>query len=318
MAKRISGIFILLLAIVAAPSCRHEASVWDDPAMWFKGDSSAVSGSSAAAVDVFYIVSTDVLSAKDADGNVSWRSLLSDEDRDAMGGEIAWVQRNMFHDDFRFIAPYYHQFTFDAISQLDSVSFSAVYRDVAAEVCDAFDHYMDNQNGGRPFILAGFSQGAMLTLDVLKHMSDEQFSRMVACYTLGYRLSAEDLAHPHVNAAAGASDTGVVISFNSSQTREAIWPFVSSGAATCINPINWMTDSTPAEFSFSETSNTVHVDPQTHTLLVETDSPEYFRSYYELAPFFQDAGVSTDNLHHWDLLFYASYIHDNAVLRSEQ
>ena len=54
---------------------------------------------------------------------------------------------------------------------------------------------MKNQNNGHRFILAGFSQGAMLTIDLLKHMTDEQFSRMVANYMLGYRLSEKDLQH---------------------------------------------------------------------------------------------------------------------------
>lgn len=43
----------------------------------------------------------------------------------------------------------------------------------------------------------------------------------------------------------------------------------------------------------------------------------YYDSFYDAAPFFLDAGISWKNLHHWDLLFYASNIHDNALLRAQ-
>lgn len=268
-------------------------------------------------IDVLYLVSTDVLSAIDENGETSWQSRLVPEDREAMKNELAWVESNIFSDGFNMAAPYYHQFTFDAISRLDTKAFSEVYSAVAKEVCDAFDYYMKYENKGRDFILAGFSQGAMLCLDLLRHMTDEQYSNMIACYTIGYRLSDSDLQHPHIKAAEKADDCGVVISFNSSMTRDAVWPLVSEGSVTCINPVNWTTDSTPAEFHFDGTTNTVSVDPETQILLVQTDKPEYFHDFYELAPFFLDAGVKQDNLHHWDLLFYSSQIHDNALLRAE-
>lgn len=141
---------------------------------------------------------------------------------------------------------------------------------------------------------------------------------MLACYTIGYRLAAADLQHPHIKAATGKKDTGVVISFNSTQTPEAIWPFVSSGATTCINPINWCTDATPATFNFEATTNEVHVDQTSQVLIVTTDNPEYYDGFYDAAPFFLKAGVDRRNMHHWDLLFYASNIHDNALLRTEE
>lgn len=322
--KRISLIAVAFAAFVAAavsvyfinrePREQVQVQVWDSPSMWYPSENTTDS----TAVDVFYLVSTEVLSATDSTGAVAWQSQLIPSDREAITGELAWVQKHMFHQDFRFIAPYYHQYTFDAIYKLTPQEFSGVYNKVAEEACQAFDYYMEHQNQGRPFILAGFSQGAMLTLDVLRHMTDEQYARMVACYTLGYRLSAADLQHPHIQAATGEKDLGVVISFNSTQTQEAIWPFVSQGSATCINPVNWRTDDTPATFLFEVTTNQVHVDQASQVLMVSTDNPAYYDGFYDVAPFFLTAGVDRKNMHHWDLLFYASNIHDNALLRSKE
>lgn len=315
MLKRLRYILYLSLPALFLFSCSKEekkGSVWDDPSMWYQSESPF----SPDKTDVIYFVSTDVLSARDKDGNVAWQSQLIPSDVEALREEIEDVEGNMFYNDFNFSAPYYHQFTFDAIWQLSRKDFKTIYGNVAKEACDAFDYYMDKVNRGRPFVLAGYSQGAMLTVEILKHMTDEQYSRMIACYTMGYRLSAEDLVHPHIKAATGETDKGVTISYNSVQTRDAVWPFLTEGAATCINPVNWKTDSTPAQFTYDGTANEVHVDSQSHVLLVRTDNPQYFYEYYRKSPFYDDAGVSHDNLHHWDRLFYSRMIHDNALKRA--
>lgn len=308
-------IYALILGLMTLISCGGNPDAWDSNSQqsWYQSWTDL----DPEKVDVFYLVSTEVISASDENGNISLQSQLMAEDVEAMRGEISWVENNMFFGRFNLIAPYYHQLTFNALTLPGGNDFEEAWHKVSEEVCDAFDYYMDHQNGGRPFIIAGFSQGAMLTLELLEHMSDRQYSGMIACYALGYRLSAEDLSHPHINAASGASDTGVVISFNSTMTREAIWPLVSADAVTCINPLNWKTDSTPASFEFDGTFNTVHVDQAANVLLVDTDTPSYYHSFYEKAPFFLDTGVDKDNLHHWDLLFYPGQIHDNALLRAD-
>lgn len=315
MKKTILGamcaIFCIYVQCASANEMKRE-QIWDNPSMWYQPKAQR----DARKLDVLYFVSTDVLSAYDSLGGVSWQSLLEPADIAAMQAEISYVESNMFCDEFNFAAPYYHQFTFDAIWQLDRTEFDDVYARVVQEACEAFDYYMANEGKDRPFILAGFSQGAMLTLDVLKHMTDEQYSRMVACYTMGYRLSAEDLSHPHIKAAEGETDRGVVISFNSVQNKDAIWPFVTEGAAACINPVNWKTDATTANFTYEGMSNEVRVDEEAHVLVVKTDNPGYFHNYYQTATFFSDAGVSMDNMHHWDLLFYSRMIHDNALKRA--
>lgn len=327
---------ILMSAAMLVCSCKGPQSDWSNPESWYQ----PANKFDKDKIDVLYIVSTEVINATDSEGNICWQSQLTDADLDAINGEIAWVEKNMFNDDFNVISPLYHQLTFDALTQLprnaiqqqeeelnlfggqqeiltSGTNLEDVYHNVVEEVCDAFDFYMEHQNGGRPFIIAGFSQGAMLALDLLVHMSDEQYERMIACYALGYRLSKEDLGVPHIKAATGEGDSGVVISFNSTQTVDAIWPLVGADAATCMNPLNWKTDSTPATFEFNGTTNTVHIDPETNVLIVDTDDPEYYYSFYEIAPFFLNAGVDKNNLHHWDLLFYASQIHDNALLRAK-
>ena len=282
--------FTLLLALLTGCSVARKAE-------WYKSETSAT-------VDVFYICAAEVLSA----GDGLYTAQLTNEDKKALNMEMAFAQ-NLFGPEFNFYSPYYHQFTLEAAG-LAKADFDTVWKDVASELVQDFKYYLKHFNQGRPFILAGFSEGGMGVVELLKAMDDEAYSRMVAAYAIGYRLSSEDLSHPHILAAQDAGSRGVTISFNSVASPDAVWPLVSEEAATCINPLNWTTDTTPATLFFEGDTATVRVDPGTWTLVVSgLDSAKY---RFPILEGYTPAG----NLHHWDILFYAPAIHDNALLRA--
>jgi len=297
--------FLILVAaaLAALAGCGRNtvAEQYADSAFWY------TRGGEAAA-DVFYIVSTNVVGSFDMDGNESYLALLTDEERATMDKEFAYVA-NAFGDSLNFYAPYYHQYTLNSIT-LSKDEFMPLRGVASDEVCEAFDYYIEHFNEGRPFVLAGFSQGAMHVIDVLKHMSDEQYARCVAAYSIGYRLSEEDLAEPHVKAALGETDLGVTVSFNSVSDTSAIWPAISEGAATCMNPVNWCTDSTPAPLFIDGCSTTVSVNPEYNVLVVDgVDAEKYFIS--SLSSY-----CKIGNLHLGDLLFYSDLIGRNARKRA--
>ena len=305
-----------LLMIVSACGFNNNAtqtseneSAWESEEAWYQSDT-AVNDDK---IDLFYLVSTNVLSAKDSSGNVVYQSQLIEEDRKALGAEMGYAKKHFCQSDFNYFAPYYHQFTFEAIG-LESNTYKEVYASVSDEVCNAFDYYIEHKNNGRRFALVGFSQGGMLVLDLLKHMTDEQYERMVAAYAIGYRISAEDVKNKHIRPAYGETETGVTISFNSALSTDGVWPLVAEGAITCINPVNWKTDSTPANFTYEGEEHSVSIDKGTNMLIVKTNRPEYYRKWTN-NPAFQSANVHLDCLHHWDLLFYSDFIHDNILKR---
>ena len=307
-----------LLVIVSACGFNNNAtqtsdneSYWESEEAWYQSDT-AVNDDK---IDLFYLVSTNVLSAKDSSGNVVYQSQLIEDDRKALGAEMCYAKKHFCQSDFNYFAPYYHQFTFEAIG-LEPNIYKEVYASVSDEACNAFDYYMEHKNNGRRFALVGFSQGGMLVLDLLKHMTDEQYERMVAAYAIGYRISAEDVKNKHIHPAYGETETGVTISFNSALSTDGVWPLVAEGAVTCINPVNWKTDSTPANFTYEGEEHSVSIDKGTNMLIVKTNRPEYYRKWTN-NPAFQSANVHLDCLHHWDLLFYSDFIHDNILKRAE-
>ncbi len=283
---------------------------WTADSAWYQSKDSV----SPDKIDLLYLVSTNIVSAKKSDGSASYRTLLSAADKQAIGEELAYVEENIGQHDFNYVAPYYHQFTFDAIN-LPADKFEAEYRQVVKEVCEAFDYYMTHKNQGRKFALVGFSQGGMLVLDLLRHMTDNQYRQMVAAYAMGYRISAEDEKCPRIIPASDETTPGVTVSFNSALSTSGIWPLVAADAAASINPVNWKTDATPATFTYNGSLHSLHLDPSTRLLIVETDKAAEYRSWTN-NPVYQSAHVSLDCLHHWDLLFYTQYIHDNIQRRA--
>jgi hypothetical protein len=107
----------------------------------------------------------------------------------------------------------------------------------------AFKYYLKHYNHNRPFILAGHSQGSEITLNILTEYLSKHpkvLQRMVVAYVIGYSVTPKVLnAHPRLKFARNATDTGVIVSYN---TEAAVIggrnPVVLPGALA-INPISW-------------------------------------------------------------------------------
>lgn len=164
------------------------------------------------------------------------------------------MERGIYEDSAIMYAPYYRQITFPVYSMTEEEMkpyLEIAYQDVAA----ALEYYFENCNNGRPVILAGFSQGSQLLLMLMEeYFDDTKYSDLlVAAYCIGWRVTQEDLTkYPHLSMAQGEDDTGVIISFNSEAEGVEDSLIVPKGTKTIgINPLNWKTDSTPADRSLN-------------------------------------------------------------------
>lgn len=150
-------------------------------------------------------------------------------------------------------APYYRQV--DAMVQKSMTPAEQVAMVGSIPTSDAiaaFEYYLDNFNGGRPFILAGHSQGSsVLTHLLADYMSThpDVYRRMVAAYVIGYPVTPQFLAdNPFLHFAEGPTDTGVIISYNTEAPSIGGTNPVMLGVtdALVINPITWTRSETPA------------------------------------------------------------------------
>ena len=99
-------------------------------------------------------------------------------------------QASVFEPVGNIYAPYYQQYDASYILSLPpNESSEAIGGIPASEATDAFDYYIKNYNDGRPFILAGHSQGSNVLLYLLSdYMAEnpEVYDRMIAAYVIGF------------------------------------------------------------------------------------------------------------------------------------
>ncbi|MBQ6595375.1 MAG: DUF3089 domain-containing protein [Clostridia bacterium] len=160
------------------------------------------------------------------------------------------MERGIYEDSTRLYAPYYRQAAMKAYSlgkEEREVYLESAYKDIS----NAFSWYLEHENGGRPIVLAGFSQGADMCYRLLaEYFGDEELdSRLVAVYAIGWPCTEElTERYPHIRPASSETDTGVVISFECEAPELDETFIVPAGTkAHTINPLNWRTDGTPAE-----------------------------------------------------------------------
>lgn len=145
-------------------------------------------------------------------------------------------------------------------------------------VLSAFDYYIKHHNNGRPFILAGHSQGSLLLQFILSLYLKEHpevQERMIAAYVIGYSITRGYLKdNPHLTFARGAKDTGVIISYNTESPGVTGDNITLLPDAVSINPITWTLTGKKAEASQSLGSRLVIRD-SAGTLVGMQDLPHY-------------------------------------------
>ena len=212
---------------------------YDNPAMWYIADDDSL----AAGADVFYIPATWEFDWLTADSLVShYADPTIAKHREHMAREMKGFAEMMGAGN-RFYSPYYRHITLDTWatldeSYIDSCYFNVAFRDIAA----AFDNYLRHRYSRRPFVLAGFSQGAKSVVELMKIMPDSVRDNMVAAYVIGYKVTPADTAAcRYIIPADNAYDTGVTVCYNSVQAPQYTKPLISVPNVACINPVNWST-----------------------------------------------------------------------------
>lgn len=198
-------------------------------------------------VDTFYVYPTSYIPTE-ADA-----PMICDVDNAgmrAMAKNNFNTNKGAYDGSTNVFAPYYRQTSVTALQDYGAEGAAEILsREPRTDLYAALDYYFEHLNGGRPFILAGHSQGSMLLRIVLKEYMaahPEYYARMVAAYVIGYSVTQEDLSgHPWLRFAECANDTGVIVSWNTEGPDNGESRLVLPGAIS-INPINWKRDDTYA------------------------------------------------------------------------
>lgn len=148
-------------------------------------------------------------------------------------------QASAFLDIANVYAPIYRQANFYAFLDLQADGKKALdlaYQDIEL----AFDYYFKNFNQGRPFILAGHSQGSYLGEELLKYINKNKEMRdlFVTAYFIGWPVTAEYLDElESIPMCQNAEDIGCINSWNT-QRSFALKSFAVDGIQVT-NPLSW-------------------------------------------------------------------------------
>lgn len=209
-------------------------------------------------VDTFFIYPTEYMGFNEEDPD--YAALDNAEMR--QGAEACYVlQASAYEDSTNVFMPYYRQAALRYAGEVwkkngngDAIFSGLPYSDITS----ALDYYFEHYNNGRPFIIAGHSQGSGIASFVLKKYFKEHhdyYKRMIAAYIIGFSVTKGDLeANPHLKFATGETDTGVIISWNTEgpmNVKENASNVVVLPGAISINPLNWKLDETYAPASMN-------------------------------------------------------------------
>ena len=275
---------------------------YSDSIMWITEDSD----STGTGADVFYVVSTWEEDWMTPDSIVChYADVWNPTHRERMAIEMNRAASYMAPGN-RFFAPFYRHATIAAFLTRNEDTITARTRLAMHDVCEAFDHFQSRRDKNRPLIIAGFSQGGLAVVELLKHISDETYSQLAAAYVLGYKVTPEDTATCHrIRPAQGETDTGVTICYNTVKDIRYIQPII---AASCcgINPVNWRTDATPATL---HDTITVTLSPEHHVLVVSGYSGSEYHPYKDL--------INVGDIHSCEPWLYSECLQRNIAVRAK-
>ena len=156
-----------------------QAPDYNDATMWVTADGDT----DGTGADIFYVVSTWEEDWTTEDGRTChYADVWNPEHRGRMGDlEINKVAAYMSPGN-RFFAPFYRHATIEAWMTQNEDTIRNRTRLSMGDVCAAFDHFQAHRDTSRPLIIAGFSQGGLAVVELLKHIDDETYSQLAAAY----------------------------------------------------------------------------------------------------------------------------------------
>jgi len=190
----------------------------------------------SAKVDVFFIYPTLDFSAQ------GWNADIHDEKlNEKIDKTTLRQQASVFNGSCRIYAPRYRQATL--YSFMDKTGNGDRALDLAySDVRQAFIYYMKHYNKGRPIVIAGHSQGAIMSYRLLKEFFDttELRHRLVAAYPIGYKIIKDSLKN--LMPGDSATETGCYVAWNTVKWGGLSERNAQHFSGVCVNPLSWKQD----------------------------------------------------------------------------
>ncbi len=191
-----------------------------------------------AKVDVFYVHPTTYLNKE------GWSA---DAKIDIEIGKFdpLHTQASVFNGSARIYAPRYRQATVFSFFDESSDAHKALST-AHLDVINAFIFYLAHYNQGRPFFIAGHSQGSKMLIPVLQFLDKYPNDKFIAAYVPGWSIKSSDFAH--LGPCQSGSDIACYNVWNSKEWGAQLDEFVAPSRyldSDCVNPLSWKNDEVP-------------------------------------------------------------------------
>ena len=201
-----------------------------------------------SSADVFFLHPTTLTSREDS----SWNARLSDAAINTKTDNSSILYQASAFNEFRVYAPRYRQahvrsyYTNDTAAK---IAFDLAYEDIR----NAFQYYLDNENNGRPVVIASHSQGSTHAQRLLKEFFDKPVAdkRLVAAYILGMYIPGDYFSY--LKPCSNAGETGCFVGWRTYK-KGYVPDFVLKEKATgiVVNPLTWTTEDAHAAYSLNK------------------------------------------------------------------
>ncbi len=189
-------------------------------------------------VDVFWVYPTILSDDK------HWLMAVNDANLQRLAKTTIEQQASVFQGQANIYAPLYRQMNISALGlKKDKQDTLSAFG--KKDILDALRFYMESYNNGRPFILAGHSQGSKILLDIVVEnwgalgFEDE----LVAGYLIGWSITTDDIERNKlIEVCKSPSQTGCFVAYNTvAEGMQKVAPTILPGSIV-VNPMSWEID----------------------------------------------------------------------------
>lgn len=266
----------------------------------------------SAAVDVFFLYPTSYVGAR---GEKYWNADVQDAKVNKKTDESSILfQASIFNGVGRVFAPRYRQAHLHVFfTKKDSVSAREALDLAYSDVKAAFQYYLNHWNQGRPFIIAGHSQGARHAMLLIQEMIENQglASKFIAGYIVGWPVSNK--FYQQMKPCATPDETGCFCTWRTFNRRYGLRKAFQT-EIICTNPLTWSL--TEREYAQKSVNAGAVIRPFNVVRPQSTDAEIYKGIVLAHKPKFPGSALFVRrNYHIGDLNLYYMNVRENAQLR---
>lgn len=151
-------------------------------------------------------------------------------------------QASVFNERGRVYAPRYRQAHIGMYNEKDSASKYNAFNIAYEDVKNAFTYYLENENNGRPIIIASHSQGTTHATRLLKEFFDgKPLSKQLVCaYLIGMGVRKNE--YKQIPICTDSTSTGCFVSWRTYRKDHSDnWANRLDSSIAVVNPITWKT-----------------------------------------------------------------------------